>query len=295
MAATTKNFLMMLNRRALFSAIPGLIAWSALSREAPRALVAYERDSGGRIGLYAENLTTGVRISWRANERFVMCSTFKASLAAMILARADHGQDQLNQMISYGPQDVPDWYAPMARKNLAKGAMSVADMCEAAVEYSDNTCANLLLARVGGPAALTAFWRSIGDAVTRLDHNEPILNRSPPGDPHDTTTPAAMAGNLRRLLVGRVLSPGSRERLTRWMVDCKTGDDRLRGGIPKTWTIADKTGNNGKDASGDIAVTWPKPEVPIVICAYTQGGSPSAARLTSVFADIGRMVGQQLG
>jgi beta-lactamase class A len=152
-----------------------------------------------------------------------------------------------------------------------------------------------LLARVGGPAALTAFWRSIGDAVTRLDHNEPILNRSPPGDPHDTTTPAAMAGNLRRLLVGRVLSPGSRERLTRWMVDCKTGDDRLRGGIPKTWTIADKTGNNGKDASGDIAVTWPKPEVPIVICAYTQGGSPSAARLTSVFADIGRMVGQQLG
>lgn len=182
------------------------------------------------------------------------------------------------------------WYAPVARKNLAKGAMSVADMCEAAVEYSDNTCANLLLARVGGPAALTAFWRSIGDAVTRLDHNEPILNRSPPGDPHDTTTPAAMAANLRRFLLGRVLSPGSRERLTRWMVDCKTGDDRLRGGMPKTWTIADKTGNNGKDASGDIAVAWPKPD-----CAYTQGGLPTAAQVSGIFADIGRRVGRQLG
>ena len=168
-------------------------------------------------------------------------------------------------------------------------------MCEAAVEYSDNTCANLLLARVGGPSALTAFWRSIGDAVTRLDHNEPILNRSPPGDPHDTTTPAAMAANLRRLLLGTVLSEGSRERLTGWMVDCKTGDERLRGGIPKTWRIADKTGNNGKDAAGDIAVAWPKPDAPILICAYTQGGLPTAARLTSVFADIGRMVGQQLG
>ncbi|HEV7135672.1 MAG TPA: class A beta-lactamase [Steroidobacteraceae bacterium] len=286
---------MMLNRRTIFSAIPALVAWPALARVAPDALVAYERDTGGRIGLYAENLTTGLRISWRANERFVMCSTFKASLAAMILARVDHGQDQLAQMISYRPEDVPNWYAPVAKKNLAKGVMSVADMCEAAVEYSDNTCANLLLARVGGPSALTAFWRSIGDAVTRLDHNEPILNRSPPGDPHDTTTPAAMAANLRRLLLGKALSASSRERLTGWMLDCKTGEERLRAGIPKTWRIADKTGNNGKDAAGDIAVAWPKPDAPVLICAYTQGGLPTAPRLARVFADIGRMVGQQLG
>lgn len=286
---------MMLNRRALLSAIPALIAWPALAREAPDALAAYERDTGGRIGLYAENLRTGLRISWRANERFVMCSTFKASLAAMILARVDHRQDQLAQMISYGPEDLPDWYAPVARKNLAKGVMSVADMCAAAVEYSDNTCANLLLARIGGPSALTAFWRSIGDAVTRLDHNEPMLNRSPPGGPHDTTTPAAMAANLRRLLLGKVLSADSRARLTGWMVHCRTGDDRLRRGLPRTWRIADKTGNNGKDASGDIAVAWPKPDSPVLICAYTQGGSPTAARVTSVFTDVGRMVSQHLG
>jgi beta-lactamase class A len=284
-----------LNRRAVFSAIPALLTWPALAREAPAALASYERDTGGRVGVFAENLVTGRKIAWRANERFVMCSTFKASLAAMVLARVDHGQDRLDRIISYGSKDVPDWVAPVARKNLRKGVMSVADMCAAAVEYSDNTCANLLLARVGGPAALTAFWRSIGDAVTRLDHNEPVLNRSPPGDPHDTTTPAAMAANLRRFLVGRVLSAGSRERLTGWMLDCKTGDNRLRGGLPGTWRIADKTGNNGKDAAGDIAVAWPRSNVPILMCAYTQGGSPTAARLTRVFADVGRMVGQQLG
>src|ERR1700692_3435885 len=107
-------------------------------------------------------------------------------------------------------------YAPVAKQNLEKGAMSVADMCEAAVELSDNTCANVLLARVGGPSALTAYWRSIVDVVSRLDHNEPELNRSPPGDPHDTTTPAAMAGNLQNLILGKVLSPDSRERLTGW-------------------------------------------------------------------------------
>jgi beta-lactamase class A len=292
---SSKGVLTVLDRRAFLVALPGLTACAALSPDAPSALAAYERDSGGRIGLYAENLATGTKIAWRAHERFVMCSTFKASLAALVLVRVDRGQDQLQHMISYGAEDLPDWHAPVARQNLAKGAMSVADMCQAAVAYSDNTCANLLLARVGGPATMTAFWRSIGDPITRLDHNEPLLNRSPPGDPHDTTTPAAMAGNLRRLVLGKALSLSSRESLTNWMLDCKTGSNRLRGGLPKDWRIGDKTGSNGNDAAGDIAVAWPRPSTPVLICAYTQGGAPTAAQLEAIFADIGRMVGQELG
>jgi beta-lactamase class A len=171
-----------------------------------------------------ENLRTGAKVALGADERFVMCSTFKASLAACILARVDKNQTRLDELIAYGPDDLLE-YAPVAKQNLEKGAMSMADMCEAVVELSDNTCANALLARVGGPSALTAFWRSIGDVVSRLDHNEPELNRSPPGDPHDT--PAAMASNLRSLIFGNVLSLNSRERLTDWMLGCKTGDNRL--------------------------------------------------------------------
>jgi beta-lactamase class A len=222
-----------------------------------------------------------------------MCSTFKASLAACILASIDRGQARLDELIAYGPDDLME-YAPVAKQNLDKGAMSVADMCEAAVELSDNTCANALLARVGGPSALTAFWRSIGDGVSRLDHNEPELNRSPPGDPHDTTTPAAMAGNLRSFILGKVLSSDSRERLTGWMLGCKTGDNRLRAGLPKGWRIGDKTGNNGKDAFGDIAVTWSTRGEPVLICAYTQGGAPTPPQVETVFAGIGRLVGIQL-
>jgi len=287
----------MLDRRSLLAAFAVLPAWPelAFAQEAPPALARYERQSGGRIGLYAKNLNTGAQVTWRENERFVMCSTFKASLAALVLTRIDRGQDQLERMIPFGSSDIPDWHAPVAKQNLAKGAMSVANMCEAVVEYSDNTCANLLLARVGGPTALTAFWRSTGDSVTRLDHNEPVLNLSRPGDPHDTTTPVAMAGTLRRLVLGKVLSPDSRERLVGWMVDCKTGGNRLRGGLPKGWRIGDKTGNNGNDAAGDIAVVWPELDSPVLICAYAQGGSPTANQLETVFSDIGRVVGEQLG
>ena len=285
---------MILNRRALLAAASGLAVWPALAEEAASALADYERTTGGRIGLFAENLASGAKIAWRADERFVMCSTFKASLAAFVLARVDRGEDRLDAMVGYGAPDLLE-YAPVARENLARGAMSVADLCKAAVELSDNTCANLLLARTGGPQALTAFWRASGDMISRLDHNEPELNRSPPGDPNDTTSPAAMAGNLRRLLLGEVLTPASREHLTGWMVNCKTGNNRLRAGLPKNWKVGDKTGNNGKDAAGDVAVAWPSSGGPVVICAYTQGGSPTPDQFTAVFAEIGRMVGERLG
>lgn len=285
---------MLLDRRSLLASLCWMVASPALAADAPPELESYERESGGRIGVYAENIATSAKLTWRADERFVMCSTFKASLAACVLARVDRGEEQLAAMISYGEADLLD-YAPVARQNLAAGAMSVAEMCNAAVELSDNSCANLLLARIGGPAALTAFWRTLGDTISRLDHNEPELNRSPPGDPHDTTTPMAMAENLRRLVVGEGLSPQSRAQLTDWMVGCKTGANRLRGGLPASWKIGDKTGNNGKDACGDIAVAWPRPDRPVVIAAYTQGGTPTAAQIETVFAAIGRMVAQRLG
>lgn len=284
---------MLVDRRSLLASLCWIAASPALATEAPAELEAYERDSGGRIGLYAENPATGKKLAWRADERFVMCSTFKASLAACVLARVDRGEEQLAAMIPYGQADLLE-YAPVARQNLAAGKMSVGEMCKAIVELSDNTCANLLLARIGGPAALTAFWRSLGDTTSRLDHNEPELNRSRPGDPRDTTTPAAMAGNLRRLVLGEALSAQSRLQLTDWMVNCKTGANRLRGGLPASWKIGDKTGNNGKDASGDIAVVWPKPDAPILIAAYTQGGTPNAAQIAALFAQIGRMVAGQL-
>jgi beta-lactamase class A len=289
-----KDVFMMIDRRTLLAAASSFVLAPAFAEEAPPALAAYERETGGRIGLYAENLSSGARIAWRADERFVMCSTFKASLAACVLARVDRGEDRLEDKIAYKSQDILD-YAPVAKHNLPEGAMSVSDMCKATVELSDNTCANLLLARVGGPAALTAFWRASGDTVSRLDHNEPELNRSRPGDPKDTTTPAAMAGNLRRFLLGDVLKPASRDHLTEWMVGCKTGNNRLRAGLPRDWKIGDKTGNNGKDACGDIAIAWPATGGPVLVCAYTQGGSPTPQKFEAVFAEIGRLVGRQLG
>jgi beta-lactamase class A len=297
---------MTIDRRTLIAAAPALalpllagagpaLAWPAFIEPAPAPIRAYERRTKGRVGLHAENLQTGRKLTWRAGERFVMCSTFKASLAACVLSKVDMGQEHLDRMVPYGEKDLLD-YAPVAKAkdNLARGALSVEALCRGAVVLSDNTCANLLLAAIGGPAALTNFWRTTGDGSSRLDADEPELNRSKPGDPHNTTTPTAMAATLKRLVLGQVLMPPSRERLTNWMLACETGANRLRAGLPKGWAVADKTGNNGHDAAGDIAVAWSKPGQPLLICAYTQGGSPRAEDHEALFAGIGRLVGAKL-
>jgi beta-lactamase class A len=261
-------------------------AWSAL-----RAL---EQRAGGRIGLFAENQATGVQIAWRADERFHMCSSFKASLAACILARVDRGQDQLDAPVRYGEKDIlPDLNAPIAKAGLAKGRLLVGELCQGAVERNDGVCANLLLARIGGPAALTAFWRATGDAVSRQDDYEPVTTR--PGAIEDTTTPSAMAASLRRFVLGDVVSPASRERLSGWMRDCKTGRDLLRAGLPKGWTVADKTGNDGHAMLVDIAVAWPQTGKPLLITAYINGDPVTSAEVRRLMANIGSLVGQEIG
>lgn len=267
----------------------------AADYEAPHAVAAYEDVTGGHAGFYARNVLTGAALGWRADERFVLCSTFKASLVALVLRQADRGTMRLDTHIAFTAADIPDWYAPAARANLARGVMSVAEMCQAAVQQSDNTCATLLLARVGGPAAVTAFWRECGDRVSRLDDGEPEVNRTPPGGLRNTTTPRAMAENFRRFLLGDILQPPSRALLKTWLIGTVTGLDRLRAGLPAGWVVGDKTGHNGVDASGDIAIAWPRAGGPILMCAYTRGGRPNDAAFDALFKGIGQLVAARLG
>lgn len=281
------------SRRSLLVASAAIFAPHAFASSAPAFVAEYEAATGGRVGFLAENRASGRVIAWRANERFAMCSTFKASLAALVLARVDAGRERLDRPLAYGAADLLD-YAPAAKAHLAEGQMTVQAMCQAAVELSDNTCANVLLREVGGPQAVTQFWRHLGDRTSRLDHSEPVLNRTKPGNPHDTTTPAAMAYTIARVATGDALSTASRDLLVGWMVACQTGTKKLRAGMPGDWRIGDKTGNNGADAAGDLAVAWIPGGSPIVVTAYVQGGRPTPGQQDDVFAAIGRLAASRL-
>lgn len=196
-----------------------------------------EKRCGGRLGVGMLDIHTGIFVGHRANERFPMCSTFKVLAAGALLKHVDQGHENLSRRIRFNAADLQT-YSPVTKSHAGGEGMTLSEICQAALQYSDNTAANILLAQIGGPAGLTRYARSLGDTNTRLDRTEPSLNEATPGDPRDTTIPEAMLLDLKFLLLGDALSPASRDRLIAWMKGNKTGDKRLRASLKNKPKIA---------------------------------------------------------
>ena len=251
-------------------------------------LKALERVHGGRLGVSILDVESGRRLDHRGGERFPMCSTFKWIAAALVLSRVDLGEERLDRRIVISESDLLP-YSPTTEKQIGGGGMSMAELCEAAITLSDNTAANLILANVGGPPALTAFVRGVGDVVTRLDRIEPELNEGTPGDPRDTTSPVAMLDTLCTLLLGDTLSRQSRDQLTVWLVANTTGKNRLRAGLPIDWRIGDKTGSSSAGITNDVAIGWPPRGGPLLITAYFAESANNDSARSDVIAEVGRI------
>jgi beta-lactamase class A len=252
-----------------------------------QGLAALERRYGGRLGVAILDTARTDTIAHRGDERFALCSTFKFLAAALVLTRVDRGKESLDRRINYKPDDLVA-HSPATEKHLGDG-MTVREVCAAALTQSDNTAGNLMLDSFGGPAQLTAFLRSLGDSATRLDRRETELNNVEGGDPRDTTTPRAMLENLRWLVLGDALSNSSREQLISWLIANKTGDKRLRAGVPQGWRVGDKTGTGDHGETNDIAVMWPPGRAPIIVTTYYAGSNASEDDRNAVIAKIGRL------
>ena len=260
----------------------------APQRDAAAPFAAQERRARGRLGVAAIDLGDMRRIEQRPHERFPLASTFKLPLAMAVLTRVDAGAERLDRPIRFTAHDLlPN--SPVVARQPHGGTLTVAQLCAAAIEYSDNAAANLLLRTVGGPAGVTAFVRSLGDGITRLDRNEPALNESTPGDVRDTTTPDAMANLLARLVRGRVLTDASKARLYGWLRSATTGLTRIRAGVPAGWTVGDKTGTTNSSGN-DVAILWPPSGAPIVLAVYFAEVRGTDAQRDAAIAGVARGV-----
>ncbi|ABB10876.1 MULTISPECIES: PEN family class A beta-lactamase, Bcc-type [Burkholderia cepacia complex] len=276
-------------------AAAAVAAATAASRDAETfdALAVLERSAGGRLGVCAIDIASGRRVEHRQNERFPFCSTFKAMLSAAVLAQSVDRPALLQQRVTYTKADLVN-YSPVSGKHVDDG-MTVAALCEAAIQYSDNSAANLLIKLLGGPSAVTAYARSIGDDTFRLDRWETELNDAVPGDPRDTTTPAAMAASLNALMLGGALPAAQRAQLVAWMRGNKVGDKRIRAGVPAGWTVADKTGTGDYGTTNDAGVVWSPSRAPIALIVYYTQASADARAKEDVIASVARIVVQALG
>ncbi|MDY7577770.1 class A beta-lactamase [Herbaspirillum sp. RTI4] len=266
--------------------LAGTSATAATSAET--LLRALETESGGRLGVYAQRAGGGMPLSYRSDERFPLCSTFKLILASAILDRSRHENGLLQHRIRYSLGDLVT-YSPVTSQHVAKG-MTIAELCAAALQYSDNTAANLLMKVMGGPSGVTAYARSIGDKEFRIDRWETELNTAIPGDPRDTSTPAAMATSCRQLVLGEVLAPAQRAQLQRWIRGNTTGAARIRSGVPSDWKVGDKTGSGDYGTTNDVGVIWPPAQAAIVLALYFTQHEKEAASRNEVLAAATRIV-----
>lgn len=257
---------------------------------AQKELKKIEATAGGRLGVSAVSTETDIRIEYRAEERFPVCSTFKVIVAAAILQRSTRETQILQKHIHYKKEELEQsGYAPITAKHIADG-MTIADLCAATLQYSDNAAANFLMKELGGPAAVTAYARTIGDDTFRLDRWEPELNTAIPGDLRDTSTPAAMEKSLQQLTLGDALALPQREQLVAWLQGNTTGGKRILAGVPKGWIVGDKTGTGSYGTTNDVGVIWPATGAPIVAAIYFTQNEKDARPRDDVIASATRIL-----
>ena len=293
MALTRRSFIAAMSSAAVGAAVfprHGLAGGTCPALEAHilARLQTLEAEARGRLGVHILDTADGATYGYRADERFQTLSSFKFLASALVLHRVDRGLESLDRRIPITPADIITW-SPVTEKHVGEAGMTMAELCAATITTSDNAAANLIMASYGGPAALTAYLRSLGDNVTRIDRWEPELNVKHPDQPMDTTTPRAMAGTLQRLVLGDALSPASRQLLTTWLVGNTTGGKRLRAGLPADWRVGEKTGTFQTDAN-DSGVVWPPARPPLVVSAYLADSPADSAGKEATLAEVGRLV-----
>ena len=251
-----------------------------------------ERELDARVGLAIRDTGTGALWQYNVQERFPMASTFKVLVCAALLAKHDAGQEDINRKVAITKADLVT-YSPVTETWMGS-EVSLSQLCESTMRTSDNAAANKVLEALGGPSEVTRFLRAIGDEISRLDRWETALNEAKPGDERDTTTPAAMATTLQKIVLGDVLSPASKATLLAWLEDNEVGGPLLRSGIPADWRIGDRTGAGGYGSRGVVAITTPPGQAPLIVAIYITQTEASMEQRSQAIADIGRALAQQV-
>ncbi|EKS8365220.1 class A beta-lactamase BlaIII [Bacillus thuringiensis] len=245
-----------------------------------------EKEYDAKLGIYALDTGTNQTVAYHSDDRFAFASTSK-SLAVGALLRKN-SLEALDQRITYTHEELSN-YNPITEKHVDTG-MTLKELADASVRYSDSTAHNLILKQLGGPSEFEKILREVGDTVTTSERFEPELNEVHPGETHDTSTPEAIAKTLQSFTLGTALPIEKRELLVDWMKRNTTGDKLIRAGVPKGWEVADKTGAGSYGTRNDIAIIWPPNKKPIVLAILSNHDKEDAKYDDKLIADATKVV-----
>ncbi|PRT31459.1 class A beta-lactamase [Bacillus wiedmannii] len=250
------------------------------------SFVKLEKEYDAKLGIYALDTGTNQTVTYRSDERFAYASTHKALAVGALLQKKSI--EDLDQKIKYTSKDLVN-YNPITEKYVGTG-MTLKELADASIRYSDNTAQNLILKQLGGPSEFKKSLREIGDSVTNPKRFEPELNEVQPGDTRDTSTPMALATSLQTYALSDILPTEKRNFLIDLMKRNTTGDNLIRAGVPEEWEVADKTGSGAYGTRNDIAIIWPPNKKPIVLAILSNHAKEDAKYDDKLIADATKIV-----
>jgi beta-lactamase class A len=280
------------------------------------------------LGAGLLNLDSGQVWTLNGEKWFPMQSVFKAPLAAAVLSEADAGRLSLDERITLRDIDLSPLYSPIAEAFPARRDYSLRDFLASMVVTSDNTAADLLMRRIGGPGAVTAWLTGKDIAEVRVDRYErdlqpesvglepfrpiwkdrasyrravasvpPVQRRAAEirymADPRDSATPRGMLQFLELLDSRQLISPASTTLLEQLMIATAPGIGRLKAGLPKGATLAHRTGTGATDQGLSLAVN----DVGVIVlpdkrryaaAVFLRGSTLGADASDAVIAEVAR-------
>ncbi|WP_212974644.1 class A beta-lactamase [Bacillus sp. J14TS2] len=246
---------------------------SELKQTIEKDFAQLENKYDSRLGVYAIDTGSNQIVAYQSDERFAFASTFKPLAAGVVLQQ--NSIEKLNETIMYTEDDLVT-YSPITEKHVDTG-MTLLEIGDAAIRYSDNTAGNLLLKALGGPDGFEKAMREIGDTIIKSDRFETDLNEAIPGDSRDTSTPKALATSLQAFAIKEDLLPeDKRTILLEWLKKNTTGDNLIRAGVPEGWEVGDKTGAGSYGTRNDLAIVWPPGREPIVMAILSSRDTENA-------------------
>jgi beta-lactamase class A len=300
-----------------------------------REIGALAAKASGALGFGLMNLESGefwVRLGERT---FPMQSVFKLPLAAAVLGEVDTGQLTLTEVLTLTDKELSPYWSPIADAWPGRTTYTVLELLTAAVSDSDNTAADLLMRRIGGPGVVTGWLQAKKVDEIRVDRYERQLQPDvvgmtsfrpawrgdvafsaamatvPPAKrraamlaymaaPEDTSTPRGMLGFLRKLDEGELLSPASTNRLLTIMLGSPRGAERIKAGLPKGASFAHKIGTSGTDqglnaAYNDVGIFTLADRRSYAIAAFLSGSTAPASDRAALFANLGRVAAASVG
>jgi beta-lactamase class A len=222
-----------------------------------------------------------------------MHSVVKLPIAVAVLEHVQAGRLALDRTVTVHEGDLAPGLTTARHWPRVPASATLRSLLELMLIESDNTAADLLLDRVGGPAAVRERLQARGLRGIEIARTMKAQARSAAAGEQaalDVATPLELVRLLAMLRRGELLRPDATALLLDLLGRARTGEHRLRGLLPPSAQVAHKTGTGARGSvTNDIGlIALPGGRGHLAMAVMVAGSSRPVARQERTIAELAR-------